>query len=155
MDVIIQAKSQLDVEETRKLFTEYARSLGFELCFQNFDKELAELPGEYTPPAGRLFLAVDNARSVGCVALRKLNSGTCEMRRLYVTREHRGKGLGRKLTEAAIAEAAAIGYDSLVLHTLPAMKSAVRLYRQMGFSEIPPYETNPVEGAVFMEFRLH
>lgn len=154
MTKIIHAKSQEQIELTRQLFLEYAESLGFDLCFQNFDKELANLPGEYAQPTGRLLLAVNGSASIGCVALRKFDEGACEMRRLYVKTEYRGRGIGKILTETIIIEAKSVGYRRLLLHTLPAMKSAFAMYRSMGFTEIPPYDPTPVEGAVFMDLKL-
>jgi putative acetyltransferase len=115
-----QAESALQLETARRLFLEYAKSLDFNLCFQGFDKELAELPGEYAAPEGRLFLAEAGGESQGCVALRKLNEGICEMKRLYLRPQFRGAGLGRVLAEAAIAEARRIGYRQMRLDTVGA-----------------------------------
>jgi putative acetyltransferase len=138
----------------RDLFTEYASSLGFNLCFQNFDKELDGLPGEYAPPGGRLIIAMDEGKAVGCVALRKIEDGVCEMKRLYVRPAYRGKGIGKKLVEAIIEEAEKIGYIQMRLDTVPSMKEAIALYRLMGFHQIEPYRVNPVEGAMFFELAL-
>jgi putative acetyltransferase len=152
---LVQVESAAQVEEARALFLEYAGGLGFNLCFQNFEGELAELPGKYAPPEGRLLLAMDDGRLAGCVALRKLDRESCEMKRLYVRPEWRGVGLGRRLAGTIIEEARAAGYSRMLLDTLPSqMKEALRLYRSMAFREIEPYYDNPVEGAVFMELIL-
>jgi putative acetyltransferase len=152
---LIQATTAEDIQEARQLFEEYASWVEISLCFQNFDKELAELPGYYAPPSGRLFLAVDGDDVMGCVALRKIGERIGEMKRLYVRPEFRGRGLGRTLTQKLIAEAKQIGYESLRLDTLPGkMDQAIAMYRSLGFREIAPYYRNPVEGATFMELIL-
>jgi putative acetyltransferase len=138
----------------RKLFMEYADRLGVDLCFQGFQQELAGLPGEYGPPNGRLLLAVEDDQPVGCVALRKLGDGICEMKRLYVRLEHRGKGLGRKLAATIIGEARGIGYKKMRLDSLTSLKEAAGLYQSLGFTEIAPYRYNPLPDAVFMEIGL-
>jgi GNAT superfamily N-acetyltransferase len=149
-----QATGADDLAEARALFLEYAESLGFSLCFQGFDRELADLPGKYAPPTGRLLLARDGSHPAGCIALRALDPGVCEMKRLYVRPDFRGRGLGRLLAERIIAEARAIGYRRMNLDTLPQMKVAIPLYRSLGFIETLPYYPNPVEGAVFMQLDL-
>jgi putative acetyltransferase len=152
---IVQASSPEDIEQARKLFEEYAAALGINLCFQNFDKEMAELPGDYAPPTGRLLLAFVNDQLAGCVALRDLGNGTCEMKRLYLRPNVRGKGMGRELAHAIINEARQLGYQRMCLDTLPdRMDYAVALYRSLNFKEIPPYYNNPVPGATFMELSL-
>jgi len=150
-----QAESALQIAAIRELFLEYAQSLGFSLCFQSFDQELASLPGDYAPPNGRLLLAISKGNPAGCVALHKLEQDICEMKRLYVRSQYRGKGLGRELAERVIAEARQLGYKKLRLDTVePVMKTAVAMYRQLGFREIPPYRPNPIKGALYMELQL-
>jgi putative acetyltransferase len=152
---LIQASSTEEIQQARLLFEEYASWVEISLCFQNFDNEVANLPGDYAPPSGRLFLAVDGDDAMGCVALRKIDEGIGEMKRLYVRPEFRGRGLGRTLTEKLIADAKLIGYTSLRLDTLPGkMDQAIAMYRTFGFKEIAPYYRNPVEGATFMELVL-
>ena len=166
-----RAESPTQISQARELFLEYAQSLGFSLCFQNFDKELAGLPGDYAPPAGRLLLAQYENQLAGCVALHKLDSGSgsefchssevsdasefCEMKRLYLRPSFRGKGLGRALAGRIIAEARQIGYRRMRLDTVePVMKDAVAMYRRLGFKEIPPYRNNPMTGTLYMELKL-
>jgi ribosomal protein S18 acetylase RimI-like enzyme len=150
-----QAKSPEQLANVRELFIEYAESLGFSLCFQSFDNELAELPGDYGAPHGRLLLATIDDKAAGCVALHKLDDEVCEMKRLYVRPQFRGKGLGKVLAERIINEARAIGYTKLRLDTVePVMRTAVAMYRRLGFREIAPYRPNPIEGALYMELGL-
>jgi putative acetyltransferase len=150
-----QAESAAQIAQARELFIEYAQSLGFSLCFQNFDKELALLPGDYSPPEGRLLLAFYEAQLAGCVALHKLEPGICEMKRLYLRPQFRGHGLGLALAERIIAEARQIGYQRMRLDTVePIMKDAVAMYRKLGFKESAPYRPNPIAGAMYMELEL-
>jgi ribosomal protein S18 acetylase RimI-like enzyme len=150
-----QAESPAQIGQARELFLEYAQSLGFSLCFQNFEKELAELPGDYAPPAGRLLLAEFETQLAACVALHKLDSGICEMKRLYLRPQFRGKGIGRAMADRIIAEARQIGYQRMRLDTVePVMKDAVAMYRKLGFKEIAPYCSNPMAGAIYMELTL-
>jgi putative acetyltransferase len=152
---VMQAESGSQIAQARELFLEYAGSLNFSLCFQSFDKELEGLPGDYAPPEGRLLLAQYDGALAGCVALHKLEPQICEMKRLYVRPQFRGKGLGRILAEAVIAQAREIGYTTIRLDTVePVMKNAVAMYRILGFQEIAPYRSNPIEGALYMELHL-
>ena len=149
------AASDAQIAAIRGLFLEYAQSLGFSLCFQSFDQELASLPGDYAPPGGRLLLAASNGDPAGCVALHKLGPEICEMKRLFVRPQYRGQGLGRELAEKIITEARHLKYKKLRLDTVePVMKTAVAMYRQLGFREIPPYRPNPIAGALYMELEL-
>ena len=151
---IIQASSAEDIAAARRLFQEYAASIDTDLCFQNFSKELAALPGYYAPPRGRLLLAMVDGAPVGCVGLRSHDATTGEMKRLFVQPGHQGRGLGRQLVEVVTAEARAIGYTTLLLDTLPSMQSAQRLYETLGFVRRAPYFDSPVGGNVFMERKL-
>jgi len=150
----IEPVRETEIEAARILFSEYAASLGFDLCFQDFEKELRELPGEYAPPDGCLLLAHDGEKALGCVALRRIDKQTCEMKRLYVRPKARGQRLGRKLAEAVIAEARRIGYHRMRLDTLPSMSEAIALYQTLGFRETAAYRYNPMPGAIFMELEL-
>jgi len=154
--VIARVEEQgAQLEEVRALFLEYAQSLGFSLCFQGFDEELRALPGIYAPPRGRLLLATEDGSPAGCVGLHEWDGPAAEMKRLYVRPAFRGHGLGRTLTEAALSEARALGYRSVRLDTIPSlMQSAIALYRELGFREIPPYRENPIPGALYFELHL-
>ena len=139
----------------RELFIEYAKSLNFDLCFQDFDNELSSLPGEYSPPDGRLILAYYKSSPAGCIALRKLETGICEMKRLYVRPQFRGLKIGRGLTHELLSEAKNAGYHTIRLDTVPAMKNAQRMYERFGFYDIEPYRKNPLPGARYMELKLN
>lgn len=152
---IFHANSSDDIQEARALFEEYATGLGFSLCFQSFDKELANLPGDYAAPDGRLLLAEEEGELAGCIAMRKLEPHVCEMKRLFLRPAYRGKGLGKVLVESIIDEARKLGYRYMRLDTVPGrMDQAIALYRAMGFVEIEAYCENPVEGAKFMQLNL-
>lgn len=152
---MMQVESPVQIEQARELFLEYAQSLGFSLCFQNFDQELADLPGDYAPPEGRLLLAVYRGQLAGCVALHQAGPGICEMKRLYLRPQFRGKGMGRILAESVISEARALGCRKMRLDTVePVMPNAVAMYRRLGFKEIEPYRANPIAGALYMELDL-
>ena len=153
--MIYQAINPEHIQHARRLFQEYGESLGFSLCFQSFDKELAGLPGDYAPPEGRLLLAEHEGKIAGCVALHKLSDGICEMKRLYVRPAFRGQALGRALAERVLCEARDLGYTHMRLDTIVGkMDSAIALYRELGFREIPPYRENPIAGAIYMELKL-
>jgi ribosomal protein S18 acetylase RimI-like enzyme len=151
---IFPAKTDEDFEIAKKLLVEYGNSLSFHLSFQDFEEELANLPGDYVRPAGCLLLAVYKEQPVGCVGLRKLNDGVCEMKRLYVKPQFRGLGIGRALAEAVIVEARKIGYNYMRLDTVPSMEVASALYVSVGFKKSSAYRYNPIENAVFMELKL-
>jgi ribosomal protein S18 acetylase RimI-like enzyme len=144
----------LQLAQARALFKEYAAELGVDLSFQGFPAELENLPGPYAPPKGRLFLAMEEAEAGGCVALRPLKNGVCEMKRLYVRPAFRGRGLGRLLTEKTIFAARATGYELMRLDTLAHMQPAIRLYEGVGFVRREPYYETPLANTVFMELRL-
>ena len=155
MITIRQVEGEEAVKQARGLFREYEAWLGLDLCFQNFEKELAELPGAYAPPTGRLLLAYENDQLAGCVAFRKLSDGVCEMKRLFLRPQFHGNGRGRELAERIIGEARDAGYERMRLDTLPEhMGKAIALYRSLGFKEIEAYYKNPVAGAMFMELEL-
>lgn len=152
--IIIQARAE-DLLEVKSLFSEYASSLGIDLSFQNFDRELAELPGEYAPPNGCILIARKESEIVGCVAMRRISDEICEMKRLYVRPRFRGGGLGNRLAESVIREAKGRGYQKMRLDTLPSMKEALDLYESLGFKQIAPYRHNPIQGAVFLQLDLN
>lgn len=154
--MIAHALTGEDVAAVRGLFVEYQAGLGVDLCFQGFDEELAGLPGDYAPPGGCLLVgrAGPDDAAVACVALRRLDRETCEMKRLYVQPSQRGSGLGPALAEAVISEARRIGYARMRLDTLPMMTEAAALYQRLGFREIDPYTVNPVPGARFLQLEL-
>jgi GNAT superfamily N-acetyltransferase len=150
--VIQQAESPEQIAQIRELFLEYAKWLGFSLCFQGFDQELASLPGRYAPPSGRLFLAMVDGAPAGCIGLRAMEPDVCEMKRLYVRPQFRGHQLGRVLIQKLLDEARVIGYARMQLDTIPGqMDRAIALYREFGFQEITPREDlHPVAGTIWM-----
>lgn len=157
MDATIRLAHSGDLAAVRALFREYAESLGFDLCFQDFDQELAELPGKYAEPRGCILVAAVSDGAVGCVAMRPLDSGgggVCEMKRLFVRPTARGTGLGRGLAARVIDEARARGYVAMRLDTIETMVGAIALYRALGFRDIAPYCENPIPRAAFMELPL-
>ena len=151
---IEQATSLNSIVQARMLFEEYQAALGVDLSFQDFENELAKLPGQYAAPGGRLLLAHADDAVAGCVALRPLNDGACEMKRLYVRPAFRAHGIGRMLADRVIAEARTIGYRRMCLDTLPSMGRAQQLYEVLGFQEIEPYRHNPIVGTKYLGLDL-
>ena len=151
---IVQASDAAAVAKARELFLEYAAEWKLDLCFQNFEAELASLPGDYSPPQGRLLLAQQDGQSAGCVALRKLEDDICEMKRLYVRPAFRGQGTGQALAAHIIEDARSIGYSRMRLDTLARMTAAVTLYQSLGFQRIDAYRPNPLEDVVYLELKL-
>ena len=143
-----------ELHEIRRLFLEYAESLNIDLSFQDFATEYDSLPGKYAPPVGALLLVLVDDKAAGCAALRKIEEGICEMKRLYVRDAFRGLGIGKLLISTILGKAREQGYLFMRLDTLPSMKDAQRLYRKFGFYEIKPYVYNPIEGTIFMEKKL-
>lgn len=155
MAEIFQAESPEEIETARRLFREYEAWLGMDLCFQGFEEELRTLPGRYAEPNGRLLIASVDDSPAGCIAMRKLEDGICEMKRLYLRPNARGLGLGNRLIEQLIEEARSVGYAKMRLDTYPPkMAKAVSIYQSHGFHPIPPYYDNPHEGVLFMELDL-
>ncbi|CAN5249596.1 GNAT family N-acetyltransferase [soil metagenome] len=154
----ITPDSSEQLAATRLIFLEYAKQLGIDLCFQNFEAELADLPGEYGPPGGALLLAMVDGEIAGCCGLRTLDSvdypNAAEMKRLYVRKAFRRFGLGRQLAEAMLDAARMVGYRSVLLDTLDDMESARALYAELGFVDIPPYYHNPIAGAHYLKVDL-
>ncbi len=143
-----------DMPRVRALFEEYGASLGFNLCFQNFDEELASLPGCYAPPLGTIVAAFSGGETCGCIGVRPFGEGVCEMKRLYVKPACRGRGIGRSLALEAVAFATAAGYERMCLDTLESMTEANALYRSLGFVPCKRYRRNPLEHPIFMELKL-
>jgi N-acetylglutamate synthase-like GNAT family acetyltransferase len=152
--LIIRAARDADIPACRELFLEYERSIGVSLCFQGFERELATLPGDYVPPRGGLWIVEAEGALAGCVALRPIDAGAAEMKRLYVRSEFRGRQLGLALARHVIATSRALGYRTLKLDTLPSMSDAQRLYARLGFVDTAPYNDNPVAGVRFMALAL-
>lgn len=150
----LQVASEADIAEVQHLFREYAAWVGVDLSFQNFDQELAQLPGDYVAPGGVLLVARVDGRVAGCVAAHRWRADVCEMKRLFVRDSFRGSGCGRALVEGIIDWARKAGYRRVLLDTLPVMDQAQRLYLQLGFQEVAPYRLNPVPGARFLGLTL-
>jgi GNAT superfamily N-acetyltransferase len=153
-EIDLQPATDADLDDVRSLLREYAASLSFPLDFQEFDREVAELPGAYAAPGGALLVARASGRAVACIALRALSAEICELKRLYVRPAARGGGLGRLLVDAALAEARRLGYGRVRLDTVPGMETAQALYERLGFREIEPYTRNPIAGVRFLELDL-
>jgi len=157
---LIEASSETDFQEIRTLFTEYAKWLdendpeGIDLCFQDFDTELATLPGKYAPPEGRVYLALYDDQAAGCVGVRGIEPGICEMKRLYVRPEFLGNGIGKVLVQAIIDAGKDLGYQAMRLDTLPYMKAALALYKAHGFRKIDSYYDTPLNETIFLECDL-
>ncbi len=154
MPEFIIAETQEDYREARVLLREYEAESEVDLCFQGFEEEVETLERAYGPPGGRFLLLRAGDDTAGCVALQDLGGGICEMKRLFLRPEFRGRGLGRKCAEEVVQIAREMGYASVCLHTLPSMRAAIVLYRSMGFREIAPYDETSVEGVLFMELGL-
>lgn len=152
--ILIRDACPVDIQEVRQLFREYLEFLGVDLGFQNFQEELDSLPGEYAPPSGALLLSEFEGEAAGCVAMRKVDDTTCEMKRLYVRPDFRGLGIGRALAEAVVKEARAAGYGTMVLDTLDRLEGAMKLYESMGFRRTGPYYANPLDGVVYWKMDL-
>jgi len=154
---IIRVKTPQEIDEVRRLFREYEAFLNVDLCFQQFEAELANLPGKYAPPSGTLLLAMDGRKAVGCGALRSLGSGqnlTCEMKRLYVRPEARGLGVGKIIVRRLIQEGVHLGYTAMVLDTLERLEAAIHLYELLGFTRIQPYYDNPLPDVAYWKLEL-
>lgn len=149
---IIPAKEELN--ELRELFKEYSNSLDIDLCFQDFEQELEDLPGKYSGPDGRLYIALFNDKVAGCVALRRYNHESAELKRLFIRNGFRGLGISKRLVQKVIQESRDIGYHSILLDTLDTMKPAISLYRSFGFEEVSAYYPNPIEGALYFKLNL-
>lgn len=151
---LLQATTAHDWDEARRLVLEYAAALDVDLSFQNFAQELQHFPTEYAPPTGAFILAVDEGKSLACIAVRRFGDEVGEIKRLYVAPAARGRGLGRVLVERIVAEARKLGYRSLLLDTLPSMKEAQSLYLSMGFAATTAYRFNPIAGSAFLRLEL-
>jgi putative acetyltransferase len=154
---IIHAKSQHEIDEVRRLFREYEAYLNIDLCFQQFESELVNLPGRYAPPSGTLLLAMEGRKAFGCGALRRLRSiqdRTCEMKRLYVCPEARGLGVGKQIAKRLIQEGVRLGYSAMVLDTLDRLDATIHLYETLGFARTEPYYDNPLTGVVYLKLDL-
>ena len=153
-DVSIIPAQAAHLPEVTALFREYETFLGVDLCFQGFEEELADLPGKYTPPRGALLVALVNSQIAGCVALRPLDDGSCEMKRLFVRPDYRGLGLGRQLAHRIIEVSREIGYERMKLDTLDFLEEAIHLYTSLGFKQTGSYYDNPLEKVSYWELGL-
>ena len=151
---IIKARTDREIQLARELFLEYEEYLNVDLCFQDFEKELASLPGEYSPPNGELLVAFSEGHPAGCAAIRKIDEGICEMKRLFVKPQYRGAGLGKLLAESIINEALDKNYSLMRLDTLERLKEAINLYESLGFKQTDAYYNNPLKGVVYWELEL-
>jgi len=151
---IIEANTNELMTQAKSLFLEYAKSLDFSLCFQDFDNELENFSSQYSPPKGSLFLAFSENEAIGCVGIRHFEKGICEMKRLYVKPEYRRQKVGKELAVSAIKSGKKLGYECMRLDTLSSMQTANHLYTSLGFTEINPYRNNPIDGAIYMELNL-
>ncbi|HSC08621.1 MAG TPA: GNAT family N-acetyltransferase [Steroidobacteraceae bacterium] len=151
---VVDAEGPASQAVARELVREYATWLAIDLEYQDFERELATFPGDYTPPHGALLLAEAGAETAGCVALRKLEPAVCEMKRLWVRERFQGCGIGRTLATAILERAIRLGYERMRLDTLPRMAAALALYRELGFREIPAYYPSPVPGTIYLEKSL-
>jgi len=151
MPLLVKSAYQ-DIDKVKLLFKEYTDFLGIDLGFQNYDEEFRNLPGDYGPPSGRLYIAEYDGQLAGCIAMHPYGDAGCEMKRLYVRPEFRGKGIASALIGKIVSDAGDLGYQSIVLDTLPFLHDSIALYRKLGFYEIEPYRFNPVEGSLY--FRL-
>lgn len=151
---IVPVETAQQLAQVRALFEEYWTSFGFTPCFQNFSAEVAGLPGDYVPPGGRLAMAMVEAKPAGCAALRRLDAGRCEFKRLYVRPQYRGMRIGAELLAWILAEARSAGYRELLCDTMPVMTDALAMYERAGFERSNPYSAHPTEGAIFLRLAL-
>ena len=154
---IITVSSPQKIQEVKRLFREYEAFLNVDLCFQAFESELANLPGKYAPPSGTLLLAMDGQKALGCGALRRfgpIQDNTCEMKRLYVCPEARGRGMGGDIARRLVQEGVRLGYNTMLLDTLDRLVSAIHLYESLGFVRTSPYYDNPLPGVVYWRLDL-
>jgi len=154
MQILKIAETEEEYEDAKTLFLEYAKSLNFDLCFQNFDKEISDLKSEYTGNGGCKLLCYDENNLAGCVGLRRFENKICEMKRLYLRDEFRGKGIGKALVDRIISISKEYGYERMRLDTIYTMKEAISIYKKIGFEEIKPYRVNPIEGVIYLELFL-
>ncbi len=150
----VQATTKEDFELAKKLMKAYATDIGVDLTFQDFESELEQVSTLYANPEGAFIIAYHNGNPVGCFGIRKIDSEICELKRMYLSKDVRGLGLGEKLLKEAIRMAVILKYDRMRLDTLPSMNSAIHLYQKLGFKEIQPYRFNPIAGSKFMELKL-